>query len=226
MVDREIIMYLTLETGEVITATDGHPFKTTEGWRDAILLKKGGKLLLKGAGEETGPDQAEGGDNERRVTIADVRIEHKTVKAYNLEVANAHTFFVGEDGVLVHNGRCPPSLRKQSAAKGGVQVTEKGIARVESHAAQFGNDPANAVMIERLRAGHATPQDLTFYMHELKESSLMRQGLSDRAAHLETLKWQGIEYKAGYEAKIYHPDAIRAGGSEFSPAARKAAGIE
>ncbi|GHT96593.1 hypothetical protein AGMMS49545_21960 [Betaproteobacteria bacterium] len=100
----QALVYLTLETGEVITATDGHPFKTAEGWRDAILLKKGGKLLLKGAGEETGPDQAEGGDNERRVMIADVRIEHKTVKAYNLEVANAHTFFVGEDGVAVHNG--------------------------------------------------------------------------------------------------------------------------
>ncbi|GHU07578.1 hypothetical protein AGMMS50225_04730 [Betaproteobacteria bacterium] len=112
------------------------------------------------------------------------------------------------------------------AAKGGVQVTEKGIARVESHVAQFGNDPANAVMIERLRAGQTTPQDLTFYFHELKESSFMRQGLSARDAHLGTLKWQGIEYKAGYEAKIYHPDAIRAGGYEFSPAARKAAGIE
>jgi hypothetical protein len=27
-----------------------------------------------------------------------------TTIRYNLEVANAHTFFVGEDGVLVHNG--------------------------------------------------------------------------------------------------------------------------
>ena len=99
------LVYLTLDTGETIAATDGHPFKTTEGWRDAILLKKGGKLLLKGAGE-TDPERAEGKDAERTATITDVRIEKKTVKVYNLEVANDHTFFVGEDGVAVHNASC------------------------------------------------------------------------------------------------------------------------
>jgi hypothetical protein len=46
------LVHITLETGERLTATDGHPFKTSEGWRDAIMLKKGGKLLLKGAGED------------------------------------------------------------------------------------------------------------------------------------------------------------------------------
>jgi hypothetical protein len=96
------LIHITLETGEKLTATDGHPFKTSEGWRDAILLKKGGKLLLKGAGEEEDAERSEAG--ERVVTIADVRVEQKIIPVYNLEVANAHTFFVSEDGVLVHNG--------------------------------------------------------------------------------------------------------------------------
>jgi len=84
------VVHVTLDDGQTIEATDGHPFKTTDGWRDAILLRKGGKLLLKGSGEAA--------------TIADVRIEVKTLPVFNIEVANAHTFFVGADGVLVHNG--------------------------------------------------------------------------------------------------------------------------
>ena len=46
----------------------------------------------------------EGDDDSAGIaTIEDVRIETKTVRVYNLEVENLHTFFVGEDGVVVHN---------------------------------------------------------------------------------------------------------------------------
>jgi hypothetical protein len=134
---QQTLVHLTLDNGQRLTATEGHPFKTTDGWRDAVLLKKGGQLLLKG-----GEDGAEAvatdlqpnkplaqGNNaqaatesvassainnsqaasaaqpgERAITIADIRLEVTTVAVYNLEVANAHTFFVGVDGVLVHNG--------------------------------------------------------------------------------------------------------------------------
>lgn len=90
---QQIVVYITLADGSTLTATEGHPFKTTDGWRDAILLKKGGKLLQKG---------------EQPVTIVDIRTEQKILPVYNLEVANAHTFFVGEEGVLVHNAKCNP----------------------------------------------------------------------------------------------------------------------
>jgi len=102
------LVHLTLENGETLTATDGHPFLTSEGWRDAILLKKGGKLLLKGAGED---------EPERWASVADVRIETRVTPVVNLEVANAHTFFVGKDGVGVHNaGGCKvQSLSKREA---------------------------------------------------------------------------------------------------------------
>jgi RHS repeat-associated protein len=115
------LIRLELETGETITATAGHPFQTPDGWRDAILLKRGGQLLLKGTGEkeadprnasEENPGKTGGGRTEtsqtseageRTVTITSVRTETRTLQVFNLEVANAHTFFVGEDGVLVHN---------------------------------------------------------------------------------------------------------------------------
>jgi RHS repeat-associated protein len=92
------LIHLTLDDGQTISATESHPFKTTDGWRDAVMLKKGEKLLLKG------------GDDERFATIADIRVENKTLPVFNLEVANAHTFFVGQDGVLVHNARAKECL--------------------------------------------------------------------------------------------------------------------
>jgi RHS repeat-associated protein len=91
----QTLVHLALDNGEQVSVTEGHPFKTTEGWRDAVLLKKGGKLLLKGDGE-----------SERIVSIKDIRTEQKKLPVFNLEVANAHTYFVGESGELAHNGVC------------------------------------------------------------------------------------------------------------------------
>ncbi len=91
----QTIVHLTLDDGQTLTATEGHPFKTTDGWRDAILLKKGGKLLLKGGDGDA--------DGERTATITDVRTEQRTLPVFNLEVANGHTYFVGKDGILSHN---------------------------------------------------------------------------------------------------------------------------
>jgi RHS repeat-associated protein len=91
------LVHLRLDNGQELTATDGHPFRTTDGWRDAVLLKRGGKLLLRGEGES---------DAERVVAIEEVRQSSETLTTYNLEVANAHTFFVGAEGALVHNGNC------------------------------------------------------------------------------------------------------------------------
>jgi hypothetical protein len=96
------LVHIKLDNGKTITATQGHPFRTEEGWRDAILLKRGGKLLLKGSSE--GDGDAESARQSRTVTIEDVRVETKTIRVFNLEASNLHTFFVGEDGIVVHNG--------------------------------------------------------------------------------------------------------------------------
>ncbi len=34
-------------------------------------------------------------------------------------------------------------------------------------------------MLQRLRAGSTSPQDISFYMHELKESAIMNRGVTD-----------------------------------------------
>jgi len=98
-------------------------------------------------------------------------------------------------------------------------VTGKGIARIEQHLSRPGledafgrsalQDPANAHMIERLRSGFRTDQDINFYMHELKESAIMNRGIAPRPAHLQTLEWQNIPYVRGYEKRLYAPDALK-----------------
>lgn len=80
---------LTLANGETITSTEGHPlFVPNRGWTEARLLKAGDHLYLQSKGT---------------VRITNITTEHKHETVYNLSVANTHTFFVGEEGVLVHN---------------------------------------------------------------------------------------------------------------------------
>lgn len=114
----QVLVHLTLDNGEALTATEGHPFNTSEGWRDAILLKKGGKLLLKGGEGDSG--------TERSATITDVRTERETVSVFNIELANAHTYFVGKDGALVHNACLP----KPPTGRGSVPKDERDPKRL------------------------------------------------------------------------------------------------
>jgi hypothetical protein len=85
-------------------------------------------------------------------------------------------------------------------------------------------EPPNAAMVSRLKAGETTAHDINFYMHELKQSSILSRTPGEgydaaRSAHLQTLEWQGIEYAPGYESQLYHPDVISSFPEHFNPAA-------
>jgi hypothetical protein len=99
------------------------------------------------------------------------------------------------------------------------RVTEKGLTRIERHLTKTPGlepGPAELKMLERLKAGERTPQDLRFYQHELIESRMLQKtrGLhadpvdAVRDAHHRTLVQQGL-YRRGYETELYHPDAIK-----------------
>ena len=86
------IVLLTLG-GETLETTPKHPFFTRErGWVDAIDLRMGEHVP-----RLYGPD----GVVQARSVVPRVQ------PMYNLSVATAHTFFVGEEGWLVHN-TCQP----------------------------------------------------------------------------------------------------------------------
>lgn len=90
---QQTLVSLTLESGEIIQVTGGHPLHTPEGWRPAQSLRAGDQVNVRNAKGTLIP-----------TSLVGVARRQQTVVVYNLEVANAHTFFAGEDGLLVHNG--------------------------------------------------------------------------------------------------------------------------
>lgn len=136
---------VTLANGKTIVATQGHPFYTSQGWRDAAVLKQGDLLQLKGEDGEA-------------ISSEVVRIERRTEvrTTYNLEVANAHTFFVGDDGALVHNGitrATKRDLRKENEQKyGRLQCVVCGTECVVPQRHKKGERPPD----NEAHAGHQT----------------------------------------------------------------------
>ena len=77
--------------GEEIVTTPSHPFYSpVKGWTDAIHLRAGDILVLV---------------NGEYVVVE--KVQHEILEApitvYNFQVADYHTYFVSNDGVLVHN---------------------------------------------------------------------------------------------------------------------------
>lgn len=84
---------VVLSDGSRVEATDRHPFWVeSEGrWVDAIDLHAGDTLL------------AADGD---QVTVDHLDVGERVLTAYNLTIEDLHTYYAGNDSVLVHNTTC------------------------------------------------------------------------------------------------------------------------
>ena len=101
--------YVVTIDGESIEATPEHPFYNAEGEEvQAKDLKEGDELA------------SANGDT---ATVDSVECIHhdEPVMVYNIAVCDSHTYFVGENHVLVHN-MCPP---KQEIPKNGENKTPR-----------------------------------------------------------------------------------------------------
>jgi RHS repeat-associated protein len=88
------LIKLTLDSSDSIETTAEHPFYIKgKGWNPANSRKVGEALQL---------------HNGTTVVIKEIETSTRVEKVYNLTVANTHNYFVGEDGVLVHNGKKGP----------------------------------------------------------------------------------------------------------------------
>ena len=140
----QTIVTITLANGNRIEATGGHPIHTPSGWRAAQLLQAGGQLDVKDPGGRLVP-----------MGIASVDIRTETMPVYNLEVAYAHTFFVGEDGALAHNGyvyrRWRPGSNKPYIGKadGDRQLQD----RMSKHRRKCGADTRFDILYEGSEVG-------------------------------------------------------------------------
>jgi guanyl-specific ribonuclease Sa len=91
-------------TREVVTTTPEHPFEVDgKGWTEAQKLQPG--------------DALNGLSDGKRIEVVSVALRRVSPpqKVYNLETWPDHTFRVGKEGLLVHNGTCVTS----PAATGG-----------------------------------------------------------------------------------------------------------
>ncbi|GEM_PF-1082216 len=83
------LMKVTLNSGESLEATAGHPFYVQgKGWNVAANLKVGDVLRL---------------HNGVTLVVKTVETSTRFAKVYNFSVAQNANYFVGSDGVLVHN---------------------------------------------------------------------------------------------------------------------------
>jgi hypothetical protein len=83
----DVLVVIEMDNGEVIESTEIHPFYVDNQWIDAEHLKAGDVLTLV----------------DGQAKVANISTKNSTEKVHNFTVANTHTYFVGKDGVLVHN---------------------------------------------------------------------------------------------------------------------------
>ena len=86
--------------GEEIITTKEHPFYVADyGWKNAGELSNNDKVILYD-------------DTELQVDSISIESTDNPVKIYNFEVENAHTYYVSEKGILVHNDCISDELTK------------------------------------------------------------------------------------------------------------------
>jgi hypothetical protein len=107
-----------------------------------------------------------------------------------------------------------------------VKVSKKGLEIVEVHLKRFGDDAPNAMMLERLRAAHASGRpisgaDAVFYTHEVSEAGFMSRGMSWEEAHPAALAKYGVDARA-----VYAPEVIQAFPEQFNQYWRKFWGVK
>jgi len=99
--------------GEEIVTTPEHPFYVPQkGWAEAISLRAGDILVLA---------------NGEYVTVEKIQHEilESPVKVYNFEVEDYHTYYAGENSVLVHN-KCKETGSYEIEFKSGKNYAGKG----------------------------------------------------------------------------------------------------
>ncbi|MFF7384815.1 polymorphic toxin-type HINT domain-containing protein [Streptomyces griseoluteus] len=204
------LLDLTIRTKNGHTATlhttANHPFwdDTTHSWVPAGRLRHGDALNTATNGH---------------AYVVATQFTPGTANRWNLTVQQLHTYYVlaGATPVLVHN--CNTLSWKRA------KINDSGVKAVERHLLRFTDggplESAEQGMLDRLRSIssgdlEATPHDLKFYTHELRESVLYRKSgyptgqpevdsyeLWDEL-HTQALEEYGLT-RRGAPNDLYHP---------------------
>ena len=110
------LIHVTVNSEEIHT-TPGHPFYVvSKGWIGAEALEIGDQLVVYGG---------------KRIVVEKVKHEslNKPVTVYNFEVEDFHTYYVGENSILVHNKGCGLNKLTDSYIKKTLKLNAHSIKR-------------------------------------------------------------------------------------------------
>ena len=201
---KEVVNVFVKETDEILhlETTDGtidttttHPFYVVgEGWKAAGDLKAGDEIYaLDGSA----------------VTILSTSLEKldEPIKVYNLEVADFHTYFVGNTGMLVHN-RCGGSGSKETGSSGAESSSSggSGSGNSSSNSGGVGN-PVNSK--GNGSTGKITPNNLKeqMAMHQVKSDPL--RNARELPFTMNDSRWPGSEGWVKMESVTRMPDGSK-----------------
>ncbi|WP_249262337.1 Hint domain-containing protein, partial [Leptospira alexanderi] len=135
---REVNVVYTLHysNGTQVETTDEHPFYIeNKGWVPAKDLRSGDRSVL---------------SNEKTLEIESITISERTTTVYNFEVEDAHSYYVGKDGILVHNDCVVTGPSMSLAAFNALLKYMPGASEAEIEAArkliEIGNRPVDGTM--------------------------------------------------------------------------------
>jgi hypothetical protein len=107
-----------------------------------------------------------------------------------------------------------------------INPTDKGFSIVKQHLSGEFSDVTNDAMIARIEqsiknGNKLTEADASFYMHELNEATLMKNGLVYDEAHALSLEKYDVS-----PFSVYSPEVIKAFPDSFGREFKKFWGIE
>ena len=172
--------------GEEIKTTDEHPFWVVgKGWTGASHLKSGDILKL---------------ENGKKVKVDEVWIEKliTPVKVYNFEVADWHTYYVSDAGVLVHN-KCV-KVASKTLAKSGFINPNKIRYTQNSIKSSFSNGDSVYDTIKGLKSGKIKPGDIPEIRIFEKHGQLYT--LDNRSLYAAEQAGVNVKYRMATEKEI------------------------
>jgi intein/homing endonuclease len=160
--DHTIELYTTEET---IETTAEHPFYTTNGWKDAADLQSGDKIITQ---------------NDESIEIIETKFNYEPKQVYNFEVADWHTYFVGNFAWQVHNGKgkCVTDIVKKKLLPGEGKV---GTYKKLSKAGKKGDNltphhiPSDGFMKGKKVKGYKRDDGISINMEQPKTGGRHRQ---------------------------------------------------
>ena len=179
------LVHLSIAGEELIT-TKGHPFYVVDyGWKDACELQLNDKVVMY---------------NDTIVTVESIEIEHLTeeTNVYNFEVENAHTYYVTEKSILVHN-LCAEGRAIAKAKDAGIEVKY-----VDDLSGEFTDDAKK--LIDSVSNKYNSPT-----VSDHVTGTKIHSGFMDKGGKIKgsSLKYDGFKNGTLYELKPYNARNIR-----------------